>query len=209
MEPGVAQLGGGAGGVAARGRRSRPGCRPCPTSARPGSLEEDSSWERASPRLGRPGMQSRDNGSRVDGANFCDPWRSLPAPRLPSLIPFFTPAWRLQGLPGVGKPSPDLLDSLGNPWQGARGRNSWDTNGWEPRAGWRKTTPIGACRLPLSSPKDLFRATFSPYHLSAERHHRVLVLEVAPSPNQGGNKGLNAEHQPGWKVVLGPAKDVI
>nr|XP_019594215.1 PREDICTED: uncharacterized protein LOC109450900 [Rhinolophus sinicus] len=59
-------VGGGAGGVAARGRRSRPGCRPCPTSARPGSLEEDSSWERASPRLGRPGMQSRDNGSRKD-----------------------------------------------------------------------------------------------------------------------------------------------
>ncbi|XP_019522988.1 PREDICTED: uncharacterized protein LOC109395963 [Hipposideros armiger] len=65
MGPGVARLGGGAGGVAPRGRRSRPACRPSPISARPGSLEEDS-WERASPRLGRPGMQSRDNGSRKD-----------------------------------------------------------------------------------------------------------------------------------------------
>lgn len=66
--------------VVPRGRSSRPS----PTGAQ-ASLEKHI-LERASPRLGRPGMRSRDNGSLLEGANYSDTPQEPPGSSDPFLM---------------------------------------------------------------------------------------------------------------------------
>lgn len=189
--------------VAPRGKRSRRSYRLSPTSARY-SLEE--SGERASPRLGRPGMRSRDNGSPLEGANARDPPEAPPRASVPLPRPLFTPAWRLQGFPGAGEPSPALWDSLGNPWRDARSSKSPGVDGGveERTPNWNLTPPF----VPAPNP-DLLRATFSLYPSVYRRTSLSAVPEGSTSPNRAGDKGIVSQAPTIWKALWGPAKDVI
>ena len=94
----------------------------------------------------RPGMQSRDNGSPLEGAD---------SSHLPEEAPCFSNPFPDQSFlhtnletPGIPRPRPtkpspfgQLFWIAGTPWQEARRRKGLDAGGWEWAAGWRKTTP--------------------------------------------------------------------
>jgi hypothetical protein len=71
--------------------------------------------------------------ARVEGANSSDPRKEPLSSISPSLIFHGS---QEHGIPGARKPSPALLDSLGNPWKDAGTRNRPDSGGWE---WWRRS----------------------------------------------------------------------
>lgn len=144
---------------------------PIHTDAQSWRLRENS-WKHARPRLGRPGMWSRDNRSPLRGDQF------KRSPGGASLFLTPPPIRRRPRQPGDSRdsrspqPSPAFLESLGSPWQDAERR--------ERRVGVVEQGQGGA-RGPqrlclLSSPKH-WCVTEGP-HLSRpvpQRQHQVLA----------------------------------
>lgn len=142
-------------------------------------------------------MQSRDNGSPLEGAYSSDSPGGAP-PRAPDPLPQrrLAPSWRLQGFPGAGEPSPALWDSWGNPWPDAR-----STKGRAVDCRVEKTTPHWSLTppfVPAPNP-DLFRTTFSLYPSVYRKTSLSAVPEgsTASKPRRGQRTYLSTYHMEG------------